>query len=182
MKKTIEQYDGILMQTKSVFKDKMSDYGATWRLLRIVSIVDQLYIKAKRIRSIQLQGENKVGESIEGEFVAIYNYSVMALIQLKKEFADEPDISIEEAISLYEEEATKIKDLMLSKNHDYGEAWRDMKVSSMADFILVKIFRIKTILENKGKTLVSEGIDSNLMDIANYAIFALILLTQKQEI
>ncbi len=182
VEKTIRQYDNILTQTQSVFKDKMTDYGATWRLLRIVSIVDQLYIKAKRIRSIQIKGKNKVGESIEGEFVAIYNYSIMALIQLKMALTDEPDISIEKAISLYDSESNKIKELMLSKNHDYGEAWRDMKVSSMTDFILVKIFRIKTILDNRGKTLVSEGIDSNLMDIANYAIFALILLTQKQEI
>lgn len=180
MKKTIEQYNNIVQNSKETFINKMEDYGSTWRLLRISSIVDQLFIKAKRIRSIQITGENKVNESIEGEFAAIYNYSVMALIQLELPIADDPDLSKSEATNLFDIKSSAIKDLMIKKNHDYGEAWRDMKISSIADFILVKIFRIKQILDNDGKTIASEGIDSNIMDIANYAIFALILLNEKK--
>jgi len=179
VEKTLKQYDEIVLKSKDTFQNKMEDYGSTWRLLRIASIVDQLFIKAKRIRSIQITGENKVQESIEGEFAAIYNYSVMALIQLSLPIADEPDLSMKEAVKLFNEKSTIIRDLMLKKNHDYGEAWRDMKISSIADFILVKIFRIKQILDNDGQTIASEGIDSNIMDIANYAIFALILINEK---
>ncbi len=159
----------------------MQDYGPTWRIFRISSIVDQLFIKAKRIRNIQVTGENKVKDSVEGEFAAIYNYSIMALIQLDLNITDEPDISIERAMELYDAKSQEIKMLMEAKNHDYGEAWRDMKISSMTDFILVKIFRIKQILNNKGETLVSEGVDSNIMDIANYAIFALILINENKK-
>ena len=159
----------------------MQDYGPTWRIFRISSIVDQLFIKAKRIRNIQVTGENKVKDSVEGEFAAIYNYSIMALIQLDLNITDEPDISIEKAMELYDAKSQEIRMLMEAKNHDYGEAWRDMKISSMTDFILVKIFRIKQILNNKGETLVSEGVDSNIMDIANYAIFALILINENKK-
>ena len=180
MKKTLVQYDKIISDSRETFEKKAMDYGSTWRILRISSIIDQLFIKAKRIRSIQITGQNKVNESIEGEFFAIYNYSVMALIQLDLKLVDEPDLSVEEALELYDSKTDKIKSLMISKNHDYGEAWRDMKISSMADFILVKILRIKQILDNDGKTLISEGIDSNLMDIANYAVFALILINEKK--
>ena len=181
MNKTLRQYDKIITATRETFKNKMQDYGPTWRIFRIDSIIDQLFIKAKRIRSIQMKGENKVKESIEGEFAAIYNYSIMALIQLEMSVTDEPDITVDKAMELYDEKAMKIKQLMEAKNHDYGEAWRDMKISSMTDFILVKIFRIKQILNNKGKTLVSEGIDSNIMDIANYAVFALILINENKK-
>jgi len=179
--KTLQQYDKIISTTREIFKHKMQDYGTTWRIFRIRSIIDQLFIKAKRIRSIQIKGENKVKESIEGEFAAIYNYSVMALIQLELGITDEPDMDTETAMSLYDKKSRLIKDLMIAKNHDYGEAWRDMKISSMTDFILIKIFRIKQILNNEGKTLVSEGIDSNIMDIANYAVFALILINENKK-
>lgn len=181
MDKTLQQYDNIVSSNRETFKRKMKDYGPTWRIFRISSIIDQLFIKAKRIRSIQIKGQNKVKESIEGEFAAIYNYSIMALIQLDLDMTDEPDISIDTAMELYNKKSLEIKRLMEAKNHDYGEAWRDMKISSMTDFILVKIFRIKQILNNKGKTLVSEGIDSNIMDIANYAIFAMILINENKE-
>ncbi len=180
MKKTLEQYDKIVDSTRDTFKKKALDYGTTWRILRIQSIIDQLFIKAKRIRSIQITGQNKVNESIDGEFAAIYNYSIMALIQLDLKLTDEPDLSTNEATNLYIEKSLLIKELMEAKNHDYGEAWRDMQISSMVDFILVKLYRIKQIINNNGKTKISEGIDSNLMDIANYAIFALILINQKK--
>ncbi|HHH54651.1 MAG TPA: DUF1599 domain-containing protein [Bacteroidetes bacterium] len=179
MVKTLEQYDELVLKAKETFQKKMKDYGPTWRIFRLGSIIDQLFIKAKRIRSIQMAGESKVKESIEGEFFAIYNYSIMALIQNDLGLTDEPDIAPQIALNYFDEKSQDIKNLMLAKNHDYGEAWRDMKVSSMTDIILVKIYRIKQILENDGKTLVSEGIDSNLMDIANYAIFALILINEK---
>ncbi len=180
MNKTIRQYEEIVLKARETFQKKMADYGPTWRIFRLGSIIDQLFIKAKRIRSIQIKGENKVKESIEGEFFAIYNYSIMALIQNSLGLTDEPDIESGIALKYFDEKSEAIKQLMLAKNHDYGEAWRDMKVSSITDIILVKIFRIKQILDNDGKTLVSEGIDSNLMDIANYAIFALILINENR--
>ncbi len=181
MQKTLQQYDEIISKVRKTFQEKMQDYGPTWRIFRIDSIVDQLFIKGKRIRSIQIKGKNKVNESVDGEFAAIYNYSIMALIQLELDITDEPDMSIEDAMQLYNKKSNDIRRLMEAKNHDYGEAWRDMKISSMTDFILVKIFRIKQILNNKGKTLISEGIESNIMDIANYAVFALILLNEKNQ-
>jgi len=182
VEKTIKQYDKIITSTRDTFEKKALDYGTTWRILRPQSIIDQLFIKAKRIRSIQITGENKVNESVDGEFAAIYNYSIMALIQLDLKYTDEPDLDVKKALELYDKKSDEIKNLMIAKNHDYGEAWRDMQISSMADFILVKIFRIKQILLNDGKTKISEGIDSNLMDIANYAVFALILLNQKNKL
>ena len=181
MKNTLRQYEEIITHARDIFEKKMQDYGATWRLLRIISIIDQLYIKAKRIRSIQMKGTNKVNESIDGEFYAIYNYSIMALIQEEMGVVDEPDMTLDEAMKLYDTKSAEIKELMLKKNHDYGEAWRDMSIESMTDFILVKIYRIKQILDNKGKTLISEGIASNIMDIANYAVFALILINENKE-
>jgi len=181
VKNTLRQYEEIITHARDIFEKKMQDYGATWRLLRIISIIDQLYIKAKRIRSIQMKGTNKVNESIDGEFYAIYNYSIMALIQEEMGVVDEPDMTLDEAMKLYDTKSAEIKELMLKKNHDYGEAWRDMSIESMTDFILVKIYRIKQILDNKGKTLISEGIASNIMDIANYAVFALILINENKE-
>ena len=176
MDKTLNQYNGFVDQARMIFRNKMLDYGSTWRVLRPESLIDQLFIKAKRIRSIQNAGRQKIQESIEGEFLAIYNYSIMTLIQLQLDFTDEPDMDTENALQLYDREAKLITELMQAKNHDYGEAWRDMKVSSIADIILVKLFRIRQILDNSGKTRVSEGIDSNIHDIANYSVFALILL------
>jgi len=182
VKDTIRQYDGIVAKARDIFEKKLRDYGPTWRLLRTISITDQLFIKAKRIRSIQMKGANKINESIDTEFYALYNYSIIALIQEELDLVDEPDLSLTQAMKLYDMKSGEIKNLMLKKNHDYGEAWRDMSIESMTDFILVKIYRIKQILQNKGKTLISEGIESNIMDIANYAVFALILINEKKEI
>ncbi|MEZ4908131.1 MAG: DUF1599 domain-containing protein [Saprospiraceae bacterium] len=179
MKNTSQQFDDIIESTKTIFENKMLDYGATWRILRPISIVDQLFIKAKRIRSIQNSGIQKIDEPVSGEFIAIFNYSIMALIQLSLDFTEEPDLSFSDAIELYDEKVKLVKDLMMDKNHDYGEAWREMEIISIADIILVKLFRIKQIISNSGKTLISEGIDSNIIDIANYSIFALILLKEK---
>jgi len=176
---TDQQYSAALDKCREIFVKKMKDYGPSWRILRLPSLTDQLYIKAKRIRSIQDKKANKVNEGIEGEFIALVNYSLMALIQMELSPADEPDMESEEAISLFDQKAKFVYELMLAKNHDYGEAWRDMRISSMTDLILVKLFRIKQIEENEGKTLISEGIDSNFMDIANYALFCLILLSEK---
>ena len=180
MEKTITQYNAILQKARTIFQNKMLDYGSTWRVLRPGSLLDQLFIKAKRIRSIQNAGEQMIDESLDNEFLAIYNYSIMFLIQLRLEFTDEPDIKSDEAIRLYEDEANSVRELMKAKNHDYGEAWREMQVSSIADLILVKLFRIRQIMDNSGKTISSEGIDSNIKDIANYAIFALILLNENK--
>ena len=182
MEKTIISYDAFVEKAKTIFNDKMLDYGSTWRVLRAGSLLDQLFIKAKRIRSIQNTGHQMIEESLDGEFIAIYNYSIMTLIQLSLEFTDEPDLELNEAIKLYERESASVRELMKAKNHDYGEAWREMQVSSIADIILVKLFRIRQIHENSGKTIISEGIDSNISDIANYAIFALILLTENKNI
>ncbi|HMX60087.1 MAG TPA: DUF1599 domain-containing protein [Chitinophagales bacterium] len=160
---------------------KTKDYGTSWRILRARSITDQIYIKAKRIRTIDETGENKVGDSIESEFIGCVNYGIIAIIQLqlehKKDYAIE--LKYEEAEVLFDEQYSIIKKLFLAKNHDYGEAWRDMRISSFTDLILSKLHRIKQIEENKGQTIISEGIDANYMDIVNYAIFALIKLNEK---
>lgn len=154
----------------------MHDYGASWRILRPSSLTDQLFIKAKRIRSVEITGENRVGEGIRQEFIALINYGIIGLIQLEKPFVDSVDITPDEAIALYEKYAKETFELMLKKNHDYGEAWRDMRVSSYTDLILTKIERIKEIEDLNGNTLVSEGIDANYMDIINYAVFGAIKL------
>ncbi len=180
MEKTLASYRRILDHCKAVFHQKMIDYGASWRILRPSSLTDQLFIKAKRIRSLQEKKESKIPEGIEAEFEAIYNYSVISLIQLELGPADEPDLEVTEAVWHYQQKSEKILSLMLDKNHDYGEAWRDMRISSMTDLILVKIFRIKQIEDNDGKTTISEGIESNLMDIANYAMFCLILFDDRK--
>jgi hypothetical protein len=175
---TVNQYGELLARCREVFKAKLEDYGASCRILRLPSLTDQLYIKAKRIRSLQEKQVNKIEESIDVEFIALVNYSIMALIQIELEAAEEPDLDVDNAMVHYDEKATTIKELMFAKNHDYGEAWRDMRISSMTDLILVKLFRIKQIEDNKGATKVSEGIDSNFMDIANYAMFCLILMEE----
>jgi len=180
VEKTIIQYNIFLEKARTIFHNKMLDYGSTWRVLRPGSLLDQLFIKAKRIRSVQNAGEQMIDESLDNEFLAIYNYSIMSLIQLRLEFTDEPDLAPDDALRLYDDEIISVRELMKAKNHDYGEAWREMQVSSIADLILVKLFRIRQIMDNSGKTISSEGIDSNLKDIANYAIFALILLNENK--
>jgi len=180
MQKTKKEYDNIVATCRSLFKKKMKDYGSAWRILRLPSLTDQIYIKAKRIRAIQELEQTKVDEGQESEFIGIINYAIMALIQMELGIANEPDLTTSEAMELYQKHITITKELMQNKNHDYGEAWRDMRVSSLTDLILQKLLRVKQIEDNKGKTLVSEGIDANYQDMINYAIFALILLNEKQ--
>ena len=174
--KTKQEFKEVLSECKSLFSKKLHDYGASWRILRPSSLTDQLFIKAKRIRSIETTGENHVGESVRGEFIALINYGIIGLIQLAHPFADTVDITPEEATALYEQYEKATYELMLKKNHDYGEAWRDMRVRSYTDFILTKIERVKEIENIKGATLVSEGIDANYMDIIIYAVFGAIKL------
>lgn len=181
MSKTDQQFDKIIEKCQNLFEKKMQDYGAAWRILRLPSLTDQIFIKANRIRSIQEKKEMKVQETIDGEFVAIINYSAMALIQLELGVADQPDLNVEEAVDFYKKYVLEAKKLMQNKNHDYGEAWRDMRVSSITDMILQKILRIKQIEDNQGRTLVSEGLDANYFDMLNYAVFALILLEEQRE-
>ncbi|MBA21739.1 MAG: hypothetical protein CMP52_00110 [Flavobacteriales bacterium] len=176
MKSTQAHYQQITKTCKDLFINKMSDYGAAWRILRLPSLTDQIFIKAQRIRSIQDKEEQKIEEGQVSEFMGIINYSLMALIQLELGIADQPDLNPEEVLALYEKHLAETYQLMLDKNHDYGEAWREMRVSSLTDLILQKLLRVKQIEDNRGKTLVSEGIDANYQDIINYAVFALIHL------
>ena len=176
MKQTIHEYDEALAKCKDIFIKKMKDYGCAWRILRLSSLTDQIFIKAQRIRSIEMKGSQKVGEDIRNEFIGIVNYSIIALIQLEKGIAEQPDLENEEVKVLYLKYCNESKELMKSKNHDYGEAWRDMRVSSLTDLILQKLLRVKQIEDNQGKTLISEGIDANYFDMINYSIFALIKL------
>ncbi|MWW24951.1 DUF1599 domain-containing protein [Algibacter lectus] len=176
MPDTSKQYDTVVNTCKSLFIKKMSDYGSAWRILRLPSLTDQIFIKAQRIRGLQQNDVRKVDEGEVSEFIGIINYSVMALIQLELGVVEQPDLSTEEATELYEKHILVTKTLMENKNHDYGEAWRDMRVSSLTDLILQKLLRVKQIEDNKGKTLVSEGIDANYQDMINYAIFAMIHL------
>ncbi len=171
---TIEQYKSIIDKCKALYVKKATDYGTSWRVLRPISIVDQIYIKAWRIRQIQENGLQKISDSIESEFIGIVNYGIIALIQMNMAENAAIELPAEESKNLYELEAEKIEALMLEKNYDYGEAWRDMSQQSFVDLILVKLLRIKQILANDGKTTVSEGIDANFADIVNYGIFALI--------
>tara|TARA_Y100001968_G_scaffold315716_1_gene342630 strand:- start:1484 stop:1954 length:471 start_codon:yes stop_codon:yes gene_type:complete len=154
----------------------MKDYGSAWRILRLASLTDQIFIKAQRIRGLQKNSVRKIDEGQSDEFIGVINYSIMALIQLDKGIVEEPDLDLDESLALYNQIAENTKNLMLDKNHDYGEAWRDMRVSSLTDLIIQKLLRIKQIEDNAGKTLVSEGIDANYSDIINYAVFALIHL------
>jgi hypothetical protein len=175
VEKTINQYNREISKCRQLFESKNKDYGTSWRILRPMSITDQIMIKALRIRSIEETKENKVGESIEDEFIGIYNYSIIGLMQLKY-WNNPTEFSFDEIMRFYDEELEATKQLMLKKNHDYGEAWREMRVSSFTDLILMKINRTKQIEDNKGQTIVSEGIDANYKDMMNYAIFALITL------
>jgi hypothetical protein len=179
MSNTLKQYDKVINNCRDMFLKKNQDYGTAWRILRTSSLTDQVFIKANRIRTIQLTGENKVGEGIEPEFVGIINYCVMALIQLELKEDERLELDSLEVIKLYDTMLAQTKSLMESKNHDYGEAWRDMRVSSLTDLILMKLLRVKQIEDNQGKTIVSEGIDANYMDMINYSVFALILLSEK---
>ncbi len=174
MSDTLTQYKNIVARCKDLYIKKAKDYGTSWRVLRPISIVDQVYIKAARIRQIQETGNQKIGDTIESEFIGIVNYGIIALIQSSIPADAATELSAEEAKNWYELKAKEIEDLMLQKNHDYGEAWRDMSQQSFVDLILVKLLRIKQILVNEGKTIVSEGIDANFIDIVNYGIFALI--------
>ena len=176
MTNTSKEYDTVIATCRTLFINKMQDYGCAWRILRLPSLTDQIYIKAQRIRSLQENEVRKIDEDETGEFIGIINYSIMALIQLELGVADQPDLSVEKATELYDTQIKQTKELMEDKNHDYGEAWREMRVSSLTDLILQKLLRVKQIEDNKGKTLVSEGIDANYQDMINYSVFALILM------
>ncbi|MGC1514213.1 MAG: DUF1599 domain-containing protein [Maribacter sp.] len=174
MLQTAQEYDAVIQICLDLFRKKMTDYGSAWRILRLPSLTDQIFIKAQRIRSLQQNDVRKVDEDERSEFIGIINYSVMALIQLELGVVDQPDMDTDKAVVLYSKHIEITKALMLNKNHDYGEAWREMRVSSLTDLILQKLLRVKQIEDNKGKTMVSEGIDANYQDMINYAVFALI--------
>lgn len=175
---TLEQYDEIVSRCQTIFGKKLKDYHCAWRVMRLASLTDQIYIKASRIRSIEDKGVQKVDEGIHSEFMAIVNYTVIALIQLERGVAEEIDLSAEDAIADYARHAEEIRTLMIAKNHDYGEAWRQMRISSITDLIMQKILRVKQIEDNAGKTIASEGLDANYQDMFNYAVFALIRLEE----
>lgn len=176
---TKAQFQQRIALCKNIFELKMKDYGTAWRILRVSSLTDQIYIKANRIRSIQTKNVRMVDEGVENEFIGIVNYSAMAVIQLRKGVSENADLSTDEAPKLFEEVLNEAFELMNKKNHDYDEAWRNMRVSSLTDIILMKLLRIKQIEDNQGSTVISEGIDANFFDIINYGIFALILLNHE---
>lgn len=176
MNNTSQQYDNAINLCKDLFLKKMKDYGTAWRNLRPTSLTDQIFIKAQRIKSIEEKGTQKVGDDIKGEYIGIINYCIISLIQLELKDDSRMELPFAEVETLYTKYATQTKQLMEDKNHDYGEAWRDMRLSSLTDLILMKIFRVKQIEDNKGQTLASEGVDANYMDMLNYAVFALIRL------
>ena len=176
MEETKSQYLKVIESSRKVFKDKNLDYGSSWRILRVSSFVDQIHIKAQRIRNLQINEDQKIDEGQVPEFIGIINYCVMSLIQIQIGVVDEPDLNGTEVFDLYDNKVNETFELMLKKNHDYGEAWRDMEISSLTDLIIQKIFRMKSINSNDGKTISSEGIESNFQDILNYSVFALILL------
>ena len=179
---TIEQFENVIAICRTLFEKKLRDYGASWRIMRTQSVTDQIYIKACRIRSLETKGTSKIDEDIRSEFIAIVNYGIVGLIQYHCGFADFVDVESDEALSLYDKYMTKTKELMYKKNHDYNEAWRNMRISSYTDLILMKINRTKQIENNQGKTIASEGIDANYMDMINYSLFALIKLEYGEEL
>lgn len=181
MPETKEQFEKVISQCRELFAKKLKDYGPSWRIMRPQSITDQLFIKANRIRSLEIKGTSRIDEGIRPEFVAIVNYGIIGLIQLALGFADTTDLSEEEALMLYDKYITETKELMYAKNHDYDEAWRGMRISSYTDLILMKIYRTKQIESHQGRTLVSEGVDANYMDMVNYALFGLIKLEYGEE-
>lgn len=176
MQQTLQQYDAVINECHELCRKKAVDYGTAWRILRVPSLTDQIFIKAQRIRTLQQVGESKVGEGIRPELIGIINYAAMALVQLERGVVDAPDMAAETACEHVLAQQQHARDLMTRKNHDYGEAWRSMRVSSLVDLILMKLLRIKSIEDNQGATLVSEGIDANFLDIINYAVFAMIQL------
>ena len=179
MNETILEYDSIIKKCEDIFAKKMKDYGSAWRILRISSLTDQIFIKAQRIRSIESNGTQKIDEGVINEFIGIVNYSVIGLIQIELGVSEQPeDLEYEKVMNLFNKHVLASKDLMVNKNHDYGEAWRDMRVSSLTDLILQKLLRVKQIEDNDGSTLISEGIDANYLDMLNYAVFALIKLNK----
>lgn len=180
MEKTAQQFDNVVERCREVFVKKMKDYGFAWRILRTPSLTDQIYIKANRIRSIESKGESKVNEGNVPEFIGIINYSIMALVQLELGVAEEDDMDEQRGMELYDKYSGEAKRLMLDKNHDYDEAWRNMRISSLTDIILMKLLRVKQIEDNDGMTIVSEGLDANYFDIINYAVFALIQIQEGQ--
>ena len=180
MNTTILEYDSIIKKCEDIFAKKMKDYGSAWRILRISSLTDQIFIKAQRIRSIESKGMQKIDEGVFNEFIGIVNYSVIGLIQIDLGVSEQPeDLSYDKVINMFKTHVLTSKELMIDKNHDYGEAWRDMRVSSLTDLILQKLLRVKQIEDNNGSTLISEGIDANYLDMLNYAVFALIKLNKK---
>lgn len=182
MNTTSEQFDHVVTICRDIFEKKMNDYGIAWRILRPTSMTDQIYIKAQRIRSIEDKGEQRIGDDIRSEFIGIINYCAMALIQLELGPSDKEDLSNQETMEKYLFNLNTAKELMLKKNHDYGEAWRNMRISSYTDLILMKLKRTKQIEDNQGQTLISEGIDANYLDMINYAVFALIKIEYPEEI
>ena len=179
MNQTSQQFDTVIAACRDLFAKKMQDYGAAWRVLRPSSITDQIYIKVNRIRTLQMTDVKMVDESEEDEFVAIVNYSIIGLIQLEKGLSDDLNEDPKSIISLYDSYAKSAKDLMERKNHDYGEAWREMRISSITDLIYQKVLRTKQIEDNNGKTIVSEGLDANYFDMLNYAVFCLIKFSEQ---
>jgi len=173
---TENQFDSIIKICLEIFSKKMKDYGSAWRILRLPSLTDQIYIKAQRIRSLQTNKMKKIDEGQASEFIGIINYSVMSLIQIELGVVDEPDMDMDTAVSNYKKHIEIVKTLMKDKNYDYGEAWREMRISSLTDLIIQKLLRVKQIEDNDGETLISEGIDANYQDIINYSVFALILI------
>lgn len=181
MSKTSGQYNSVIGICKDIFCKKMKDYGTSWRILRTASVTDQIFIKAQRIRSIEEKGEQKIEDDIRSEFMGIVNYCVIALIQLELGSGiEDENLPEARAMDLYKKYTSKARSLMEDKNHDYGEAWRDMRISSLTDIILMRIKRIKQIEDNEGKTFVSEGVDANYLDMINYAVFALIKITEQE--
>ena len=173
---TKQQFKQVISLCRGIFEKKLTDYGSSWRIMRPQSVTDQIFIKANRIRSLEIKGMSMIDEGIKPEFIGIVNYGIVGLIQLEKGFSDTTDISVEDALVLYDKYMATTEKLMYAKNHDYDEAWRSMRVSSYTDLILTKIHRTKQIETNNGKTIISEGIDANYMDMINYALFGLIKL------
>lgn len=180
MQNTSKQYDAVVSRCRNLFLKKMKDYGCAWRILRLPSLTDQIFIKAQRIRGLQQNETQRVDEGAVSEFIGIINYCIMALIQIERGIAEQPDLTNEETLLDYDTKIAQTKQLMLDKNHDYGEAWRDMRVSSLTDLILQKLLRVKQIEDNAGQTLISEGIDANYQDMINYAVFAMIHLNNNE--
>lgn len=179
MNNTSQEYDAIIGLCRQLFINKMKDYGSAWRIMRVPSLTDQIYIKAQRIRGLQQNEVRKIDEDETAEFIGIINYSIMALVQIDLGVVDQPDLNNDQVIVLFDQKVATTKSLMEAKNHDYGEAWREMRISSLTDLILQKLLRVKQIEDNLGKTLVSEGVEANYQDILNYAVFALIHIKNK---